>query len=134
MSLDFFCAKNAANGLIALFLSAISFISHSITRRKNDIGVLSALGVGKKDVTKIFLSQSLFISAITVVLDAVLIVVASHAANEAFKIVNPVAIPYLYPGVSVFIGLLIFAVVPITLATLSASNKLFKIKPGNAVT
>ncbi len=117
--------------LVALFLSILSFISHSITRRKNDIGVLSTLGASKKDIAKIFLSQSLLISAITVVLDAVLIVVASHAANEAFKIVNPVAIPYLHPDVSVFIGLLIFAVIPVSLATLLASNKLSKIKPGN---
>lgn len=119
--------------LTVLFLSTVSLISRSIKRRKKDICVLSALGMGKKEITKIFLTESLLISAVTVVLDAVIVVAASHAFNEAFKIVNPVGIPYMHPDVLVFIGLVTFAVVPIALATLAAANKLSKMKLDNQI-
>ena len=72
--------------VVVLVLLVINLISFNITNRKKEIGILSALGTSNKDITKIFILETLIIAAIsflitmilTFVMAAVMNVIVSH--------------------------------------------------------
>lgn len=69
----------------AVFASFLlmNFISISINYKKREIGVLRAIGAGKKDVFSIFFSESFVIAVINFVLAAIATVVASFFINRS---------------------------------------------------
>lgn len=66
---------------VILILLVINMISFSIANRKKEIGILSALGTSNKDITKIFLLETLFISVITFVVAFVCDILISNLFN-----------------------------------------------------
>lgn len=69
---------------LVLVLLVINLISFSIAARKKEIGILSALGTTNKDITKIFIVETLIISLICFAVTLVLTVVASSVFNDLF--------------------------------------------------
>lgn len=119
--------------LIILFFMVANLISFGILKRKKEIGTLSALGMENRDISKIFLLETVIVSSITFVVDAILIIIASNAFNRAFLTFNDCVIPYLRPNIITFIALLGFSFLPLLLATLLPLKKVFKLKPVDAI-
>lgn len=71
--------------LIILLLLVINLISFSITSRKKEIGILSALGTSNKDVTSIFLIETGIISVIIFVVNFALSFTFAAVANLFFS-------------------------------------------------
>lgn len=96
--------------VVLLVLLVINLISLSITNRKREIGILSALGTTNKDVTKIFLFETLVIAAISFVITLILVFILAVGLN--------VIVSYDYED----IVLSMFRVDIVTVAVLAASS------------
>ena len=120
--------------VILLVMLVINLISLSITNRKREIGILSALGTSNKDVTKIFLFETLVIAAVCFVVTLILVFILAVVLN--------VLASYDYAGIVISI----FRVDIITVAVLAVSSfgllllaawiptsKIAKLKPIDAI-
>ncbi|MCL2061603.1 MAG: ABC transporter ATP-binding protein/permease [Firmicutes bacterium] len=67
-------------------LLAMNFLSVSIDFKKNDIGILRALGARRKDILAIFLTQSLIISCIEFIVSLIAVTVLCVILNSIYFI------------------------------------------------
>lgn len=118
---------------IVLFLTTINFVSYDISRRKNEIGVLASLGMGKGDISKTCLSQVFVISAITFVVDLILTLIALPIINAALSTKYSLVIPYFAIDGWLILTLFLASFVFLTLAALIPSRKVLKMKPVDAI-
>lgn len=81
--------------LVVLILLVINLISFSITARRKEIGILSALGTSKGDIIKIFILEALFISIVSFVVTTILAVVLVNPLNHMFYSYMIDPIPFL---------------------------------------
>lgn len=74
-----------ASIVIGLFsaLMLYNFISSSISSKKKEIGILRALGAGGKDVLRIFLCETIILTAICFVFATIFAIVGSYVLNYA---------------------------------------------------
>lgn len=84
-----------ASGIFAVFSIAMmaNYISASITNRREQIGILRALGTSSFGVLVMFLVQSLLIAIINIVISNVITAVGSIYLNKFFESVINVSIP-----------------------------------------
>ena len=119
--------------IVVQVLLVINLISFSITARKREIGILSALGASAGDISKIFLLETLIISAITFVATLALSFVSAALFTARFCAKLSVTIPLFrvnivtvaVAAVSSFGLLLIAALIPL--------RKISKLKPIDAI-
>lgn len=119
--------------LIVLILLVINLISFSITARKREIGILSALGTSNRDITRIFIFETLVIAAISFVFTLILTVCFGVFANNWYcsNYVQPLhffrvdAFVVLTIAIATFGLLLLAAWIPI--------RKIRKLKPIDAI-
>lgn len=67
--------------VVVLILLVINLISFSITNRKKEIGILSALGTSNKDITKIFIFETLALAIISFAVTLILAFVMAFVLN-----------------------------------------------------
>ena len=132
-SLAFIMIAICAIMVIVLVLLVINLISFSISNRKREIGILSALGTSNKDITKIFLFETLIIAAISFVVTLILSFVSA-------LVFNVIATREFVEFISLFrVDLLTIAVLAVSsfgllmLATLIPTRKIAKLKPIDAI-
>ena len=119
--------------LIVLILLVINLISFSILDRKKEIGVLTALGTANRDLTKIFVLETILISAVTLVVSlAGAIGITYFISSDHFSIyVN--YIPLLQVDVlTVAVAIVTSFGFPL-LATLIPLRKIGKLNPVDAI-
>ena len=119
--------------LVVLVLLVINLISFSITARKREIGILSALGTSNKDITKIFVLETLAIATISFVIALILTLCFGVFANNWYCN-NYVQLLHFF-RVDVFI-ILTLAVATFGLFLLAAwipIRKIHKLKPIDAI-
>ena len=80
-SLAFVMIAICAIMIVVLILLVINLISFSISNRKREIGILSALGTSNKDITKIFVFETLIIAAICFVVTLILSFIVAFVFN-----------------------------------------------------
>lgn len=120
---------------IVFVLLIINLISFSITNRKREIGILSAIGASNKDVNSIFLLETLIISGISFVITLAL----SFASISLINLV--ISKTYYLCGTFPFLSVDILAVITLAatafalplLATLIPLSKIIKLKPIDAI-
>ena len=71
---------------LILILLVANLISLSIIGRKKEIGILSALGTSNKDITKIFIIETLIIAVITFVIALIASFVFAAVINYYFSV------------------------------------------------
>ena len=119
--------------LIVLILLVINLISFSIVDRKKEIGVLAALGTSNRDLAKIFLLETLFISVITLVLTLVMASVASFVLSKALFDFVTTYISILSVDVLTVATAIVTSVGFLTLAALIPLRKIGKLNPVDAI-
>ena len=118
---------------VVLVLLVINLISFSISNRKREIGILSALGTTNRDITKIFIFETLVIAAISFAVTLVLSFVTALVFNtlasrdfvEIFSLFRVDLLTVAVLAVSSFGLLLLAAWIPI--------RKIAKLKPIDAI-
>ena len=119
--------------LIILLLMVINLISFSITARKKEIGILSALGASTKDVTRIFIFETLVISAISFVSTLVLAVVFALTFNYVFCGTYEYTLPLFRVDIFTILTLVATSFGLLLLAAWIPIRKIAKLKPIDAI-
>lgn len=119
--------------LIILLLMVINLISFSITARKKEIGILSALGASTKDVTRIFIFETLVISAISFVSTLVLAVVFALTFNYVFCGTYEYTLPLFKVDIFTILTLVATSFGLLLLAAWIPIRKIAKLKPIDAI-
>ncbi len=120
---------------VVLVLLVINLVSFSITSRKREIGILSAVGASNKDITGSFLLETAIIATIsfilTLALSFVLIAVLNLLLSRAENI--SITLPLLSFDILSF-AILVFASFGLMMiATLIPIRKIIKLKPIDAI-
>lgn len=121
--------------LLVLFLLVINLISFSITNRKKEVGILSALGASNKDITSIFLLETLIVSLISFVIILALLFVFELTFNRVLS--RAYLLGFVFPFLRV--DLVSFAVLIglcfglLIIAALIPIRKVIKLKPIDAI-
>ncbi len=121
--------------LIVLILLVINLISFSIANRKKEIGILSALGTSNKDITSIFLLETLIISAISFAIILVMVFVFAWAFNSILSrgyLLN-IVFPFLRVDLITVATLIAMSFGLLLLAALIPIRKIIKLKPIDAI-
>lgn len=121
--------------LIVLVLLVINLISFSIASRKKEVGILSALGSSNRDITSIFLLETLIISAISFVILLALTFIFEWVFNSILSgayLLNMV-FPFLRVDVVTIAVLVGAAFGLLLLAALIPIRKIIKLKPIDAI-
>lgn len=115
--------------IIVVILFMINLITFSINDRKKEIGILSALGMGNKDITRIFVYETLFISVVTFVFNIVFSFVIAAFFNAEYCKIYSLIVPLF--GVDCFTVFTLFftCFVLFTLFSFIPVRKLVKMKP-----
>ena len=119
--------------LVVMMLLTITMISFSIIARTREIGVLSALGASNKDINKIFLFETLIISALTVVLSLVGVSVIAPILNKLYAYELHPTIPFLRIDVLTVLAAFVVSAGFQLLATLLPLRRVNKMKPIDAI-
>ena len=119
--------------LFVLIMIVINIISLSVASRKRETGILTALGMSRKDTVAMFLYETLIISVIGFVGSIVLSLVASTVINACLLSQFVITIPFLHFGwlSAAIIAIVNFALLP--LATLLPLGKIIKMQPADAI-
>ena len=118
---------------VVLILMAINLISSSITSRKKEIGILAALGANNRDITRIFIFETLVISVICFVLTLVLAFVFAAVFNAVFCQSYSYKIPFFKVDIFVVLTLIASSFGLLLLAALIPIRKIVKLKPIDAI-
>ena len=121
---------------LVLLALATNLIALSITGRKRDIGILSALGTSNKDIAKIFVIETLVIATITFIVVLIASFICGAVFNHHFAY-SYVKIDHLMSFFNVdlpTVGILIAATFGLhLLATMLPLSKISKLKPIDAI-
>lgn len=118
---------------VILLLLVINLISFSIVNRKKEIGILSALGATNRDITKIFLIETLIIAVVTFIVNLIAITVAAIEFNAAFSAKILLSVPLLRVDFVTVITLVVASFGLLLLAALMPLRKIIKLKPIDAI-
>ncbi len=118
-----------------LILLVINLISLSIAARKREVGILSALGTSNRDITSIFIIETLIISVITFVIVLALILTLTPLINYLFGYANGLAetLPFIRVGFLTITVLVLSSFGLLLLAALLPLKKIVKMKPIDAI-
>lgn len=119
--------------LVVLILLVINLISFSIVDRRKEIGVLTALGTSNRDITKIFLLETLIISVVTLVISLVGAAVTAYFLSRIYFSSFVAHIPLLRVDVLTILMALITSVGFLALAALIPLRKIGKLNPVDAI-
>ena len=119
--------------VVALVLMVINMISFSITNRKREIGILSALGTSNKDITVIFIMETLFIAVLCFVLGLIAILIAQPVINIKYSEEYLYVLPYFNVDIVTVAVLFGASFGLLLLATLIPIRKIAKLKPIDAI-
>ena len=108
----------------------MNFISTSISYKRREIGVLRAIGAGKRDVFSIFFSESFVIALINFVLATIATFVASYFISRSLLVDLGLTISLLHFGIRQVI--LIFAI-SMFVAVISTFLPVWKIAKKNPI-
>lgn len=121
--------------IVILILLVINLISFSIANRKKEVGILSAIGASNKDITSIFLLETLIIAVISFVIVLSLTFAAMqylnvlYSARETFSIV----FPFMRVDILTVTSLIAMSFGLLLLAALIPIRKIMKLKPIDAI-
>lgn len=119
--------------LVVLILLVINLISFSISARRKEIGILSALGTSKSDIIKIFIFEALFISIVSFVVTLLCAIPIVNPINHSFYNYLVDTIPFLRVSV-LTVAVVTFATFGLLLlAAWIPIRKLAKLKPVDAI-
>lgn len=118
---------------VILLLMVVNLISFSITARKKEIGILSALGTSTKDITRIFVFETLVISVICFVLTLILAVVFALTFNVVFCGMYEFTLPLFKVDIFTILTLVVASFGLLLLAALIPILKISKLKPIDAI-
>lgn len=118
-----------------LILLVINLISLSIASRKREVGILSALGTSNRDITSIFIIETLIISAITLVIVLALILSLTPLINYLFSYSNDLVeiLPFVRIDFLTITVLVLSSFGLLPLAALIPLKKIVKMKPIDAI-
>ena len=119
----------------AVFASILmaNFISVSISYKKQEIGILRAIGSRSNDVFRIFFSESFVISVIEFVLTSVLCFVVVMIINNVLRTQTGILITILHFGIRQVILTLVISVAVAALASFFPVKKTASKKPIDAI-
>ena len=119
----------------AVFASILmaNFISVSISYKKQEIGILRAIGSRSNDVFRIFFSESFVISVIEFVLTSVLCLVVVMIINNVLRSQIGILITILHFGIRQVILTLVISVAVAALASFFPVKKTASKKPIDAI-
>ena len=126
-------------GVVAAILTAImvllviNLISFSITNRKKEIGILSALGTSNRDIVKIFILETLIIAVVCFVVSIVAAGVLAYEFNVAYGEYLPNVIPFMRVDVFTILTLAVASFGMMLLAALIPIRRIAKLKPIDAI-
>ena len=120
---------------VTTLLLLVSLVSFSISRRKKEIGILSALGVSSQDISGIFLLETAVIALAVIAMTFVCLLVALGIFNLVFsKLLGFVsALPLFVVDVYAVLTLLGVCCVLFPLFALIPSMRIAKLKPIDAI-
>lgn len=118
---------------ILTILIMISLISFSIVRQTKEIGILRAMGAKIKDVMRIYLFESFFVSLVVFIFGLILTIVGITLNNIMFSSINLPNTTILIFSPLTLATLFISSIVFINLATLIPLKKVAKLKPIDAI-
>lgn len=120
---------------LAIFASLMlmNFISTSISYKRREIGILRAIGAGKKDVFNIFFSESFIIAIINFVLATIACIIAAHFINESLYNDLNLSISLLNFGVRQLILLLAISILVAAISTFLPVWKIAKKNPVDSI-
>ena len=110
-----------------------NFISVSISYKKQEIGILRAIGSRSNDVFRIFFSESFVISVIEFVLTSVLCLVVVMIINNVLRSQIGILITILHFGIRQVILTLVISVAVAALASFFPVKKTASKKPIDAI-
>ena len=119
----------------ALFASLMlaNFIGTSISHKKQEIGILRAIGSRSNDVFRIFFSESFIIAMINFLLSAVGVFVATSIINAVIRKELGVLITVLNFGLRQILLLFVVSLFVATLASFLPVKKIASKKPIDAI-
>ena len=127
------CASICAVLTVMLILLVINMISLSISARKREIGILSALGTTNRDITNIFIFETLIIAAICFVLTLICTFVIAAILNATMSSLYIQSIPVFQVGLLTVGVLAVASFGLLLLATWIPVRKIAKMKPIDAI-
>ena len=121
--------------LVVLILLVINIISFSIANRKKEIGILSAIGSSNKDITSIFLLETLIISSISFLIVLALTFIFTWAFNSTLSsgYLLSILIPFMRVDIVTIVIMITAAFGLLLLAALIPIRKIIKLKPIDAI-
>mgnify|MGYP002524375004 CR=1 FL=1 len=119
--------------MIVLLLFVVNLITFSIHDRSKEIGILSALGTRNKDIVKIFIYETLFISMTSFFLDTLLSFVAASFFNAEYCKIYSLILPLFAVDWFTILGLFVVSFGLLLLFAWIPVRKIAKMKPIEAI-
>ncbi|MDD4644042.1 MAG: ABC transporter permease, partial [Bacilli bacterium] len=121
--------------ILAAFASLLllNFIGISVTNKKQEIGILRALGARSKDVFSIFLKEALIIALISFVLATSLTIGAVIYINLFLRREYNILLTFLNFGIRQILVLLLVSTFVATLSSYFPVNKIARLRPIDAI-
>jgi ABC-type lipoprotein export system ATPase subunit/ABC-type antimicrobial peptide transport system permease subunit len=123
-------------GIVLILISSImisSYISYSIQVKRKEIGILRALGVSKKEVTKIYFMQSFTILLLSYCLSVVFSLISIAIQNSEISDSWNLSIKLLYLDFKVYIASFLLVCFISTISTVIPVHKSIIMQPINAI-
>lgn len=121
--------------ILAVFASLllINFIGISVSNKKQEIGILRALGARSKDVFGIFLKEALIIALISFIVATTLTIGAVIYINLFLRREYNILLTFLNFGIRQVLGLLLVSTFVATLSSYFPVNKIARLRPIDAI-
>ncbi|MGN0374922.1 MAG: ABC transporter permease [Butyrivibrio sp.] len=114
-------------------LMLANFIGTSISYKKQEIGILRAIGSRSNDVFRIFFSESFIIAMINFVLSSIGVAVATFFINRVIRYGAGILITVLHFGIRQILLLLVLSIAIAALASFIPVKKIASKKPIDAI-
>lgn len=121
--------------ILAVFASLllINFIGVSVSNKKQEIGILRALGARSKDVFGIFLKEALIIALISFIVATTLTIGTVIYINLFLRREYNILLTFLNFGIRQVLGLLLVSTFVATLSSFFPVNKIARLRPIDAI-
>ena len=119
----------------AIFSSLMlaNFIGTSISHKKQEIGILRAIGSRSNDVFRIFISESFIIAMVNFILSTIAVFAVTNVINDAFRNEVGILVTVLHCGVRQIVLLFIVSIAVAFVACFLPVRKIAAKKPIDAI-
>lgn len=115
------------------FLLIINFMFNSISARKKDIGILKSLGARNKDIIKIFITEGILLSVLSIIFNLIITYILFEVLNSTMMQIEYSSINPFYINLKLIFLSTVYITMSILISSIIPLLKISRMKPIDAI-